>query len=69
MLMSQKTTMERSGHNLLVTVRGLKWRGGKDMGTKLLRLQLHEAEAFEAKASALASWFGKLKASASALAL
>ena len=38
---------------------------GPDMGTKLLWLQLHEVEAFEAKASASASWFQKLKASAS----
>ena len=37
-----------------------------DMGTKLLRL--HEAEAFEAKASASASWFRKPKASALASA-
>ena len=40
-----------------------------DMGTKLLRLWLHEAEAFEAKAStsalASASWLQKLKASTS----
>ncbi len=37
-----------------------------DMGTKLLRLLLQEAKAFEAKASALASasWFQKHKASA-----
>ncbi len=37
-----------------------------DMGTKLLRLLLHEAEAFDAKASASALWFQKLNSLASA---
>ncbi len=36
------------------------------MGTKLLQLWLHEAEAFQAEASASASWFQNLKALASA---
>ena len=35
-----------------------------DMGTKLLRLPLHEAKVF--KGSASASWFQKVKASAPA---
>ena len=42
--------------------------GVTDMGTKLLWLRLHKAKAFEAKVSASASWFQKLKASDFALA-